>query len=64
MWRALPVILCVAALAAVRPSAPAAQGSSAPRLIVILVVDQMRADHLTTFASRWRTGFRTLLARP
>jgi predicted AlkP superfamily pyrophosphatase or phosphodiesterase len=31
-----------------------------PRLIVILVVDQMRADYLTTFARHWSKGFRTL----
>src|SRR5262245_17625833 len=60
--------LCVAALLAVggaaevaRHGAIAADNPIAPRLLVILVVDQMRADYLTTFASR--SGFRTLLAR-
>lgn len=33
-----------------------------PRLIVIVVLDQFRADYLTTFASHWRHGFRTLLS--
>ncbi len=39
-----------------------AQGPASPRLIVILVVDQLRADYLETFKHRWREGFRTLLA--
>jgi predicted AlkP superfamily pyrophosphatase or phosphodiesterase len=33
-----------------------------PRLVVIVVVDQFRADYLTTFASHWRAGFKTLLS--
>ncbi len=37
------------------------QGSSAPRLIVMVVVDQMPTSYLQTFAQRWRRGFRTLL---
>jgi len=36
-----------------------AQG--APRLVVVLVVDQMRADYLQTFERHWQGGFRTLL---
>ena len=32
------------------------------RLVVIVSLDQFRADYLTTFASHWRNGFRTLLA--
>ena len=32
-----------------------------PKLVVILIVDQLRADYLTTFATHWRRGFRTLL---
>src|SRR5262245_20976435 len=31
-----------------------------PRLIVMLVVDQMRADYLDVFANRWKRGFATL----
>ncbi len=49
------LILACAALAA-----PAAQ--QRPRLVVIVVVDQFRADYLNTFAAHWRGGFRTLLA--
>src|SRR5689334_22389109 len=63
MWRPLLGIVCIAALTLLRPSAPAAQAAGAPRLAVVLVVDQMRADYLTTFAAHWKSGFRTLLAR-
>jgi arylsulfatase A-like enzyme len=35
--------------------------SSQPRLLLILVVDQMRADYLDTFRHRWRAGLATLL---
>jgi hypothetical protein len=31
-----------------------------PRLIVMFVVDQMRADYLDVFANRWKRGFATL----
>src|SRR5688572_18560322 len=52
----------LAALAAVLllTAAPGAQQPT--RLVVIVVLDQFRADYLTTFASHWRSGFRTLLA--
>jgi predicted AlkP superfamily pyrophosphatase or phosphodiesterase len=41
----------------------AAAGAQQPlRLVVIVVLDQFRADYLTTFASHWRDGFRTLLS--
>jgi hypothetical protein len=63
MSRALAGLLCVVALSAFAPAAPVAQDTSAPRLVVILVVDQMRADYLTTFAARWKAGFRILLSR-
>ena len=41
-------------------AAPAAQ--QRPRLLVIVVVDQFRADYLNTFATHWRGGFQTMLA--
>ncbi|HET9359676.1 MAG TPA: alkaline phosphatase family protein [Vicinamibacterales bacterium] len=34
---------------------------SSPRLVVILVVDQLRADYLQTFNRHWQGGFRLLL---
>ena len=63
MWRALAVVVCIGLTAAARAAAPAAQAGGPASLVVILVVDQMRADYLTTFASRWQRGFRTLLDR-
>jgi predicted AlkP superfamily pyrophosphatase or phosphodiesterase len=50
--------IAVAALAATLTVA--AQGS--PRLVVVLVVDQMRADYLQTFDRHWHGGLRTLLS--
>jgi predicted AlkP superfamily pyrophosphatase or phosphodiesterase len=35
--------------------------ADAPRLLVTVVVDQLRADYLQTFNKHWRNGFRTLL---
>lgn len=51
-----------AALAAllVLTAAPGAQQT--PRLLVIVVLDQFRADYLEAFAAHWRNGFRTLLS--
>jgi predicted AlkP superfamily pyrophosphatase or phosphodiesterase len=37
------------------------QAPAGPRLIVLVVVDQLRADYLTTYGHRWRSGFRTLI---
>ena len=39
----------------------AGQRSQARPLLVLVVADQMRADHLATFAHRWKSGFRVLL---
>jgi predicted AlkP superfamily pyrophosphatase or phosphodiesterase len=49
----------VIVLAILTLAAPAAQ--RAPRLVVIVVADQFRADYLTSFAAHWRAGVRTLL---
>src|SRR5687767_3591256 len=51
----------LAALAVVVLVTAAARGQQPIRLVVIVVLDQFRADYLTTFASHWRDGFRTLL---
>jgi len=70
--RVPPAVL--AALAALAPpaaaQAPAASPaahprplpSSAPRLVVVLTVDQMRADYLVRFRSQFTGGFARLLA--
>ena len=37
------------------------RAADAPRLLVTVVVDQLRADYLQQFNRHWRHGFRTLL---
>ena len=56
MLRPLAALLAVVFLAA------APDGQQPLRLVVIVVLDQFRAEYLTTFASHWRDGFRTLLS--
>lgn len=58
MRRAFFLLATLPALIAAS-GAPSAQGT--PRLVVILVVDQLRADYLQTFDRHWRSGFRSLL---
>src|SRR5688572_17395736 len=41
---------------------PGIHAQGTPRLVVVLVVDQMRADYLQTFDRHWHGGFRTLLS--
>jgi predicted AlkP superfamily pyrophosphatase or phosphodiesterase len=56
MRRFVLVLALVLAAAAPRPHA---QGT--PKLVVILAIDQMRADYLEVFKRHWQGGFRTLL---
>ena len=63
----VPLIGALFVAAALRPthvgSAAENQQEAArtrPRLIVMFVVDQMRADYLDVFANRWKRGFTTL----
>ena len=44
-----------------RSATPAIEPSRSLRLVVVLVVDQLRAADLDTHRTRWRGGFRTLL---
>lgn len=44
------------------PEAAAAPAAARPRLVVVLVVDQMRADYLTRFADLYQGGFARLRA--
>jgi predicted AlkP superfamily pyrophosphatase or phosphodiesterase len=55
MRRAL-VLFALFLAAIVRP-----QAQTSPKLLVVLVVDQMRADYLQRFERHWQKGFRTLL---
>ena len=52
------LVLAVPAFVLLWLAVPDAQ--QAPRLIVIAVADQFRADYLTTFSSHWRAGLKTL----
>lgn len=54
--RLLAAVLALVCTVVLQP-----QAQSAVRLVVIVVVDQFRADYLTTFASHWRAGFKTLV---
>jgi predicted AlkP superfamily pyrophosphatase or phosphodiesterase len=56
MFRSLAV---VALVSGVWPARGVAAGS--PKLLVMLVIDQMRADYLTRFDAHWQAGFRLLL---
>ena len=50
------LLLTLILAALVRP-----QAQTPPTLLVVLVVDQLRADYLQRFDRHWRSGFRTLL---
>lgn len=57
-------MLAIAAFLAVAASLPALHGAAPPakpRLVVLLVVDQMRADYLDRFRGEWTGGFHRLL---
>lgn len=60
MRRLSLLALLAAALVVPSPSWHAA-AQSPPRLIVVLVIDQLRADYVSLFDQRWSGGFRTLL---
>jgi predicted AlkP superfamily pyrophosphatase or phosphodiesterase len=63
MRRLLAAVLLVAGIS-VHPYVAARQAPPGrpPRLAVILVVDQMRADYLEISRTSWRAGFKRLLA--
>jgi predicted AlkP superfamily pyrophosphatase or phosphodiesterase len=51
----------VAAVALILISAPLAAQPAPPRLVVVLVVDQMRADYIQMYGHHWTKGLRRLL---
>ena len=59
--RAIALLLCLAlsfpTLLAQQPSVPPPR----PKLVVVIVVDQMRADYVDRFRERWRGGLRRLV---
>src|SRR5262245_54829222 len=60
MWPPMRRALFAGILAVVSLST-AVRTADPPKLIVLVVADQMRADHLATFKHRWKSGFRVLI---
>jgi predicted AlkP superfamily pyrophosphatase or phosphodiesterase len=54
-------IVLAIAVSLLTPYAPKADVDSGPKLVVILVVDQMRADYVDRFKTEWLGGFHRLL---
>ena len=54
------VLLVFSLLAVVAPAASAAPGKP-PKLVVVLVVDQMRGDYIDRYAFQWTGGLRRLV---
>jgi predicted AlkP superfamily pyrophosphatase or phosphodiesterase len=54
------IALAVALLLFARTPAPVVQAQQRPTLVVIVVVDQMRADYLTRYAGLYEKGFKRL----
>lgn len=54
---AFVAFLSLPSLPAQQPSAP----SPRPKLVVVIVVDQMRADYIERFREHWRSGLRRLV---
>jgi predicted AlkP superfamily pyrophosphatase or phosphodiesterase len=42
---------------------PRGLAAAPPKLVVMIVVDQMRADYVDQFKSRWSSGLRRLVDR-
>lgn len=61
MKRVIAILLLFAFTGALAGQAPAPQ--AAPRLIVVISIDQMRYDYLSRFAPIYKGGFKTLLDR-
>lgn len=59
--RALAAVVLFTLFVSVAPPARiAAQAPAPPKLVVVLVVDQMRGDYLTTYAGLFQHGFKRL----
>ena len=58
IFRRLPAVL---ACAAVLTAADTPAQSAPPRLVVIVVIDQMRADYIDRYQHQWSAGLRRLL---
>lgn len=58
----LVILLAALAGAACQAAKPAAPVRPTPKLLVILVVDQMRYDYITRMEDRWQHGLRRLVS--
>src|ERR1700730_8376360 len=63
MRRQLTVAWLVLGLAGLITSTESAQnaGANAPKLVVLIVVDQMRADYVDRFNAEWTSGLKRLV---
>ncbi len=60
--RGIPRALLVSALVSLAAGAAFAAPGRPPKLVVVLVVDQMRGDYIDRYAGQWTGGLRRLLA--
>src|SRR6185369_16003409 len=50
-------------LASVARAAPAAPAPARPKLVVLVSIDQMRADYVDDYGGQWTRGLRTLVQK-
>jgi predicted AlkP superfamily pyrophosphatase or phosphodiesterase len=60
MFRTLATIACALAVCTTSALPTAAQARRAPKLVVLVVVDQMRGDYLEWYGANFTSGFRRL----
>ena len=58
---ALTLIVLPGAARQTPPSAPRRAGQTPPKLVVLLAVDQFRADYVNTYGHQWTSGLARLL---
>lgn len=61
MTRTLSRLVVASLLGGILSSVPLAAQTDPPRLVVVLAVDQMRADYLDRFGHQWSDGLRRLV---
>jgi predicted AlkP superfamily pyrophosphatase or phosphodiesterase len=64
-WKNALLVFCLATLASAQqptaPKSPKRPAPARPKLIVLLVVDQMRADYVDKFRGQWNGGLKRLV---
>jgi len=58
--RLVTIVAVLAALTAIEPAAGVVRAQGAPKLVVLLMVDQMRADYLDRYAANYAHGLKRL----